>query len=246
MPHLDEQFDRLVGTWLGEADAFLFGRRTYQNCAGLAEDDRPSIRRHLERPAEVRGPHGLTKAEWNPTTILFRDIPVQVAELKAARPGTADPRQRPVGSVPPGRRADRHVAARDRPGRGGPGRRLFPGRRRTGRPAARQPSDDTRRPVGAHLRNDGVLESSGPTRPTRRHLVPDRHRRKSSPPVELPHLDCRSLMIPYTFRWSRVDSTRNSQDPLIGVSRGLSVTSHFLAPSSSLPFEPRAGSDQRD
>ena len=29
----DEEFDRVVGTWLGEADAFLFGRRTYQNFA---------------------------------------------------------------------------------------------------------------------------------------------------------------------------------------------------------------------
>ena len=30
---LDEEFDRLVGTRLAEADAFLFGRRTYQNFA---------------------------------------------------------------------------------------------------------------------------------------------------------------------------------------------------------------------
>lgn len=33
VPHLDEEFERLAGTWLGEADALLFGRRTYQNFA---------------------------------------------------------------------------------------------------------------------------------------------------------------------------------------------------------------------
>jgi hypothetical protein len=34
VPHLDEEFERLAGSWLGEADAFLFGRRTYETSRG--------------------------------------------------------------------------------------------------------------------------------------------------------------------------------------------------------------------
>jgi dihydrofolate reductase len=33
VPHLDEGFERLAAEWLGEADALLFGRRTYENFA---------------------------------------------------------------------------------------------------------------------------------------------------------------------------------------------------------------------
>jgi len=83
VPHLDEEFDRLVGTWLGEADAFLFGRRTYQNFAR----DWPKMTDHpfagiLNGLPKYVASHSLTEAEWNPTTILSGDIPAQVAELK--------------------------------------------------------------------------------------------------------------------------------------------------------------------
>ena len=83
VPHLDEEFDRVVGTWLGEADAFLFGRRTYQNFAR----DWPKMTDHpfagiLNGLPKYVASHSLTKAEWNPTTILSGDIPAQVAELK--------------------------------------------------------------------------------------------------------------------------------------------------------------------
>ena len=75
VPHLDEEFDRLVGTWLGEADAFLFGRRTYQNFAR----DWPKMTDHpfagiLNGLPKYVASHSLTKAEWNPTTILSGDI----------------------------------------------------------------------------------------------------------------------------------------------------------------------------
>ena len=40
VPHLDEQFLRLVNTWIEPADAFLFGRRTYRELrARLATDE---------------------------------------------------------------------------------------------------------------------------------------------------------------------------------------------------------------
>lgn len=87
VPHLEEEFERLAGTWLGEADAFLFGRRTYQN---FARDwpqmtDHPSAGILNSLPKYVAS-HSLTAAEWNPSTILSGDVPAQVADLKR-RPG---------------------------------------------------------------------------------------------------------------------------------------------------------------
>ena len=203
VPHLDEEFDRLVGTWLGEADAFLFGRRTYQNFARdwpkMTDHPFAGILNGLPKYVASQPDQGRVEPDRDP--VRRHPRPGRRTEA-AARPGTADPRQRPAGPVPTGRRADRHVAARDRPGRGGPGPTPVPGRRRTGRPAARQPSDDTRRPVGTHLRNDGasgVRDLRGRRVGTWCRTGTDGSHR----PVELPHLDWRSLMIPYTFRWSR-------------------------------------------
>ncbi|GAB2840695.1 dihydrofolate reductase family protein [Streptomyces deserti] len=83
VPHLDEQFERLAGTWLGEADAFLFGRRTYLNFAR----DWPKMTDHpsagiLNGLPKYVASHTLTRADWDPTTILSGDIPAQVADLK--------------------------------------------------------------------------------------------------------------------------------------------------------------------
>jgi hypothetical protein len=33
VPFLDERFIEIIKDWVGQADAFLFGRRTYQNFA---------------------------------------------------------------------------------------------------------------------------------------------------------------------------------------------------------------------
>ncbi|GHC83462.1 dihydrofolate reductase family protein [Streptomyces flavofungini] len=83
VPHLDAEFERIAGTWLGEADAMLFGRRTYENFAR----DWPTMTDHPFAPVMNGLPkyvatHSLTKADWDPTTILSGDIPAQVAELK--------------------------------------------------------------------------------------------------------------------------------------------------------------------
>ncbi|MEU4998043.1 dihydrofolate reductase family protein [Streptomyces sp. NPDC021622] len=87
VPHLDAEFERLAGTWLGEADAFLFGRRTYQNFAR----DWPKMTDHpaagiLNGLPKYVASQSLTRADWDPTTILSGDVPAQVAELKR-RPG---------------------------------------------------------------------------------------------------------------------------------------------------------------
>ncbi|MYS90373.1 MULTISPECIES: dihydrofolate reductase family protein [Streptomyces] len=83
VPHLDEEFERLAGSWLGEADALLFGRRTYQNFArdwpAMTDHPLAGIMNGLPKYVASRS---LTTAEWNPTTILSGDVPAQVAELK--------------------------------------------------------------------------------------------------------------------------------------------------------------------
>lgn len=87
VPHLDERFDQVASAWLAEADAFLFGRRTYQNFARDWPEmtDHPSARILNESPKYVVS-RTLTEAAWSPTTILSGDIPAEVAELKQ-RPG---------------------------------------------------------------------------------------------------------------------------------------------------------------
>ncbi|MFD9860072.1 dihydrofolate reductase family protein [Streptomyces alboflavus] len=83
VPHMDEEFVDLAGTWLAEADALLFGRRTYENFAR----DWPTMTDHPFAPIMNGLPkyvaaHSPTKADWDPTTILSGEIPAQVAELK--------------------------------------------------------------------------------------------------------------------------------------------------------------------
>lgn len=83
VPYLDEEFERLAGIWLGEADALLFGRRTYENFARdwPTMTDHPFAGTMNDLPKYV-ATHTLTRADWNPTTILSGDVPAQVAELK--------------------------------------------------------------------------------------------------------------------------------------------------------------------
>lgn len=83
VPFLDEEFERIAEGWITEADAFLFGSRTYANFAR----DWPNMTNHPAakilngRPKYVAS-KSLTSAEWNPTTILSGDLAVEVAELK--------------------------------------------------------------------------------------------------------------------------------------------------------------------
>ncbi|WP_327113606.1 dihydrofolate reductase family protein [Streptomyces sp. NBC_01341] len=83
VPHLDEAFERVAAGWLGRADAFLFGRRTYENFAR----DWPEMTDHpsadiLNGSPKYVASRTLTEAGWDPTTILSGDVPAQVAELK--------------------------------------------------------------------------------------------------------------------------------------------------------------------
>ena len=85
VPHLDDRFIQIAATWLGEADALMFGRRTYENFArdwpAMTDPDDPFAGRMNGLPKYVVS-HSLTSAAWHPTTIISGDVPAQIAELK--------------------------------------------------------------------------------------------------------------------------------------------------------------------
>ncbi|ADD43351.1 dihydrofolate reductase family protein [Stackebrandtia nassauensis] len=87
VPYLDDEFEGLVTSWLGEADALLFGRRTYDNFARdwPAMNDHPNAATMNGLPKFV-ATRGSVAGAWEPTTVLAGDVAAQVAELKA-RPG---------------------------------------------------------------------------------------------------------------------------------------------------------------
>jgi dihydrofolate reductase len=87
VPFLDEAFLAQIQTWAHEADAYLFGRRTYQAFAEAwpqmdAPDD-PVARSLNGRPKYVAS-QTLTQADatWGPATVLCGDVAAQVATLK--------------------------------------------------------------------------------------------------------------------------------------------------------------------
>ncbi len=84
-PFLDEAFIELAAGWLGEADALLFGRRTYDNFARdwprNTDPNDPFAAKMNGLPKFVAF-RTLTTAEWSPTTILSGDVVAQVGELK--------------------------------------------------------------------------------------------------------------------------------------------------------------------
>ena len=85
VPHIDEAFIRQTAAWLGEADALLLGRRTYESFARdwpeITDPDDPFTGLMNSLPKYV-ATHTLERADWAPTTILSGDIAAQVAELK--------------------------------------------------------------------------------------------------------------------------------------------------------------------
>jgi dihydrofolate reductase len=85
VPHLDEEFVRLTVKWIGEADAFLFGRRTYVNFARdwpkVTDPNDPWAPKLNGLPKYVAS-NSLRSADWAPSTILSGDVVAQVAELK--------------------------------------------------------------------------------------------------------------------------------------------------------------------
>lgn len=85
VPHMDETFVQMAATWLGKADALLFGRRTYDNFArdwpNITDPDDPFTEKMNGLPKYVAS-RSLKTAGWAPTTILSEDVADQIAALK--------------------------------------------------------------------------------------------------------------------------------------------------------------------
>jgi dihydrofolate reductase len=85
VPHMDDGFLQVVVNWLTDVDAFLFGRRTYENFARdwpQMNDPGDPFGSKLNGLPKYVASHSLTTAGWAPTTILSGDVAAQVAELK--------------------------------------------------------------------------------------------------------------------------------------------------------------------
>ena len=90
MPHFDSETAALIGEVYQRADAFLFGRRTYEVFAGswgtgswgANEGDNPISVTLNSRPKYVASTT-LTDPQWEGTTVLSGDVATAVGELKA-------------------------------------------------------------------------------------------------------------------------------------------------------------------
>jgi dihydrofolate reductase len=90
LPLLDDEAGAFLAQVYQQADAFLFGRRTYDIFAGywrLIEDpDNPIASALNSRPKYVASTT-LTDPEWSGTTVLSGDLAAAIRELKATQAG---------------------------------------------------------------------------------------------------------------------------------------------------------------
>ncbi len=91
VPFLDDAFLARIQAWALDADAYLFGRRTYQAFAeAWPRMDNPDdvVARSLNGRPKYVASQTLSQADaaWGPATVLSGDVPAQVAALKA-QPG---------------------------------------------------------------------------------------------------------------------------------------------------------------
>lgn len=85
VPHIDEDFGRIVDGWFAEAGAFLFGRTTYDMMYGYwpqvtDPDDRVAAALNA-LPKHVVSTT-LTDPEWSNTSVISGDVVGEVAALK--------------------------------------------------------------------------------------------------------------------------------------------------------------------
>jgi dihydrofolate reductase len=87
-------FDNEAATFLDQvfqrADAFLFGRRTYDIFAGywgVMDPSENAIAEALNTKPKYVASNTLTEPEWDDTTVLSDDVAAAVGELKAKRGG---------------------------------------------------------------------------------------------------------------------------------------------------------------
>lgn len=89
VPHLDDDFGRIVDGWFGQAEEFLFGRSTYEMMQAfwpqVTEPDNPVAAALNGLPKHVVSTT-LTEAGWNNTTVISSGVLDAVSALKD-RPG---------------------------------------------------------------------------------------------------------------------------------------------------------------
>lgn len=85
VPYLDQAFIRQAAEWLGQADALLLGRRTYDAFARdwpqITDPNDPFTALMNSLPKYVAS-RTLTAGSWSPTTVLSAGVEARVAELK--------------------------------------------------------------------------------------------------------------------------------------------------------------------
>ncbi|WP_395571779.1 dihydrofolate reductase family protein [Streptomyces sp. BK79] len=90
LPLFDDEAQTFLGQVYGRADAFLFGRRTYEIFAGhwgaVTDPDNPIAHALNTRPKYVASTT-LTEPRWADTTVLSGDLVTAVGELKAGGTG---------------------------------------------------------------------------------------------------------------------------------------------------------------
>jgi dihydrofolate reductase len=90
LPLLDHEAGAFLGQVYQRADAFLFGRRTYDIFAGywrfVEDPDNPIASALNSRPKYVASTT-LTDPEWSGTTVLSGDLAAAIRELKATQAG---------------------------------------------------------------------------------------------------------------------------------------------------------------
>jgi dihydrofolate reductase len=94
MPYFDQETAALIGQVYQRADAFLFGRRTYETFAGswgtgswgANQGDNPISVALNTRPKYVAS-NTLTDPQWADTTVLSGGVAAAVGELKAKQGG---------------------------------------------------------------------------------------------------------------------------------------------------------------
>ena len=89
VPHIDEGMGEAIDAIFAKAEAFLFGRRTYEIFAGhwphVDDPDEPVAAQLNGLPKYVASTT-LTEVSWSHASLLGRDVPAEVAELRS-RPG---------------------------------------------------------------------------------------------------------------------------------------------------------------
>jgi dihydrofolate reductase len=87
----DDETRTFINQTYQRADAFLFGRRTYELFAGywgVREDLENPIVGALNTWPKYVAPNTLTDAQWADTTVLSGDVVAAISELKA-KPGVS-------------------------------------------------------------------------------------------------------------------------------------------------------------